>query len=202
MLKKLGTILTIFFLCIFSQKNYANIEVKILASVDEKIITNIDLNNEIMFLKITQSSYPNNKKIKLDNIAINNLIEQHLKEIETKKYNIEISKELIEEHYLQTIKGLENIENKEILSKSLKNLLYNKIKISLEWNQLINRLYAWKLSINMEEIEYKVAKLKNKDNDIKKIKQKLIDQEKLKKITIFSNYHLKKIRKNSHIKFY
>ena len=58
MKKKLNILLIFLFIIIFPQQNYSEITIKILASVNERIITNIDLNNEIKLLKIGQT--PNN----------------------------------------------------------------------------------------------------------------------------------------------
>lgn len=202
MKKKLNVLLIFLFIIIFPQQNYSEITIKILASVNERIITNIDLNNEIKLLKISQTRNNNLESSELNKVALNNLIEIYLKEIEIKKNNTKISQSLIEQYYLQTLQSIEKNNEKKILDKSLKNILYNKIKVSLEWNQLITNIYSWKLSINMEEINYKISKIKKDNKDIEEIKKQLIEQEKLKKIIIFSNYHLKKIKNDTFIKFY
>lgn len=202
MKKKISALLIFLFIIIFPQQNYSEITIKILASVNERIITNIDLNNEIALLKISQAQNNNLNSTELNKVALNNLIEIYLKEIEIKKNNIKISPSLIEQYYLQTLQTIEKNNERQILDKNLKNILYNKIKVSLEWNQLITNIYSWKLSINMEEINYKISKIKKDNKDIEEIKKKLIEQEKLKKIIIFSNYHLKKITKESFVKFY
>ena len=202
MKKKLNILLIFLFIIIFPQQNYSEITIKILASVNERIITNIDLNNEIKLLKISQTPNNNLGSPELNKVALNNLIEIYLKEIEIKKNNTKISQSLIEQYYLQTLQSIEKNNEKKILDKSLKNILYNKIKVSLEWNQLITNIYSWKLSVNMEEINYKISKIKKNNKDIEEIKKQLIEQEKLKKIIIFSNYHLKKIKNDTFIKFY
>ena len=65
-------------------------------------------------------------------------------------------------------------------------------------------MYSWKISINALEIENKISTLKknNKIENLDKIKEELIKIEKDKKIQIYSNYHLNKIKNKSSIKIY
>ena len=130
MKKKISALLIFLFIIIFPQQNYSEITIKILASVNERIITNIDLNNEIALLKISQAKNNNLNSTELNKVALNNLIEIYLKEIEIKKNNIKISQSLIEQYYLQTLQTIEKNNERQILDKNLKNILYNKIKVS------------------------------------------------------------------------
>ena len=55
----------------------------------------------------------------------------------------------------------------------------------------------------MNEIENNIDNKKNyNEKEIKKLKEDLIKTEKEKKISVFSKYHLEKLKKNSLIKYY
>ena len=83
------------------------------------------------------------------------------------------------------------------INKEFENLIKEKIEIDTKWNQLILKKYAWKLNINLMEIE------KNFNNNLNAVKkEELIEIEKNKKLKVFSNYHLNIIKKNTLIKIF
>jgi len=196
MIKK---IIFIFFLLFFFAKNSVAENYKIIATVNTNAITQIDIENEIKILKIINY---NSNKISSPAIALNNLINEKLKISEIKEKNIEIDKKVINAYYQNFLANIK-IKNLKINDKE-KDSLIQKIKIDSEWNLLINKMYSWKISINALEIENKKSTLKknNKIENLDKIKEELIKIEKDKKIQIYSNYHLNKIKNKSSIKIY
>jgi len=196
MIKK---IIFIFFLLFFFAKNSVAENYKIIATVNTNAITQIDIENEIKILKIINY---NSNKISSPAIALNNLINEKLKISEIKEKNIEIDKKVINAYYQNFLANIK-IKNLKINDKE-KDSLIQKIKIDSEWNLLINKMYSWKISINALEIENKISTLKknNKIENLDKIKEELIKIEKDKKIQIYSNYHLNKIKNKSSIKIY
>ena len=167
---------------------------KIILTVNNYPITKIDLDNEIKILSIL-----NKKKISNEekNIAINNLIDETIKYQEIEKENLTTKENLIREYFLTLIKNL-NINEDEINPKFV-SLIKKKINIDKLWNDLIVKKYSWKLNINMQEIEKKLNKKENNYSD--KEKEKIIMEEKNKKLAVFSKYHLNMIKKQSLIKF-
>ena len=169
---------------------------KIIAIVNDNLITNIDLENETKILSII-----NKKKITNDfkNIAINNLIEEAIKTREIEKENLTIDKNLIDRYFLGLIKNLDL--NIDTIDKELHILIKKKIKIDKLWNDLIVKKYSWKISINMSEIDKKLHKYNKEILSDEKIKEELILEEKNKKLAVFSKYHLNMLKKQSLIKY-
>ena len=169
---------------------------KIIATVDTETITKLDLDNEKLIIKLL------NKNINYNNssILLNNLIDQKIKSLEIKKENIEINFKSIDKDYEILLQQLKIEKNQ--LQKNLIPLIKEKIKIEKYWNRIILKKYGWKLNVNMKEIENKVQANIEKIKDLDQFKENLIIQEQNKKLSVFSNYHLNKLKKQVLIKFY
>ena len=180
---------------IFNINIYAK-SFNIIATVNNIAITHIDLENEIKILSILNKKDLSDQQI---NIAFNNLIEEIIKKKEINNESLKIDESLINNHFLQISKNLNlntiNIDQNLIL------LIKEKIKIDKLWNDLVMKKYGWKISINMNEIDQKLEG-KNKENYSKQIKDKLVLDEKNKKLSVYSRYHLSKLKEESMIKFY
>jgi len=169
---------------------------KILVTINNDPITQIDLEREIKILSILNNRSISKQQI---NIALNNLIEESIKKKEIINENIKIDDGLINSHFFQLSKSLNlNLTN---IDQNLIFLIKEKIKIDKLWNDLIIKKYGWKISINMKEIDQKL-KDKYKENYSNKTKDNLILEEKNKKLGVFSRYHLNKLKEQSFIKFY
>ena len=169
---------------------------KILVTIDNYPITQIDLDNEIKILSILNKKDLSDQQI---NIALNNLIEEIIKKKETDNENLIINDSLINNHFLQLSKNL-NL-NISYIDENLIFLIKEKIKIDKLWNDLIVRKYGWKINININEINQKL-KLKYKENYSNQIKDNFVLEEKNKKLSVYSRYHLSKLKEKSMIKFY
>ena len=164
----LGSVLLI----LFNHLNALAVENKILFKIDYKIITSVDIYNEITYLKITN---PNIKKLddkKIFQIAKNSLIREKIKEIEVLKkikkidLNNEFLDKIIISYYSRL--GVNSIKNFEVFfstrdlnSKDIKK----KIAIQSYWNNLIYNLYSDKVKINNESLKKQIldnAKEKSK----------------------------------------
>ena len=191
MIKKIILIIFLFF---YSINAFAYF--KIIATVDTETITKLDLDNEILIVKLL------NKNINYNNssILLNNLIDQKIKSLEIKKENIEINFKSIDKDYEILLQQLKIEKNQ--LKKNLIPLIKEKIKIEKYWNRIILKKYGWKLNVNMKEIENKVQANIEKIKDLDQFKENLIIQEQNKKLSVFSNYYLNKLKKQVLIKFY
>ena len=169
---------------------------KILVTIDNYPITQIDLDNEIKILSILNKKDLSDQQI---NIALNNLIEKIIKKKEINNENLTINDSLINNHFLQLSKNL-NL-NISYIDENLIFLIKEKIKIDKLWNDLIVRKYGWKINVNINEINQKL-KLKYKENYSNQIRDNLILEEKTKKLAVYSRYHLNKLKEQSLIKFY
>ena len=180
--------------------SHSNNPYKTLASVNNTIITNMDLNSEVRILKIiNQNTIIDNNSLKKN--ALKNLIEENIKAGEILQKKIIIENDQIKRMFNIFLTNTPGIESK--LNNFDKEIIKEKIRINIGWNKLINQMYSWKININMNEINNNIDDKKNyNEKEIKKLKEDLIKTEKEKKISVFSKYHLEKLKKNSLIKYY
>ena len=183
---------------------YSEQKLTLVASVNNLIITSLDISNEIALLKVLNNS----ARIDDDQekqVALENMINEILKETEIKAKNIKLkNKELVQRQYNGLLQKL--TENNKPISTDMKGKIYQKIKLDYQWNQLITEQYSWMISVNMNEINEKLDKIKkNESTDPDKfiaIKEELIMTEKNKKMNAYSIIHMEKIKKKSLIKFF
>ncbi len=153
----------VFFLIVFTNfsSSYSN-EFKIVAKVDDKIITNIDIKQEEIYLLTFNKSLKNLNKKELYDLSKNSLVKYHIKDKEIKKYfKIEkiskLEERLIKESYLS-----KSFKNKTEYINFLKknNLNYDVIKkkliIDRLWNTLVFEKYQNKVKVNENEIKKKL----------------------------------------------
>lgn len=208
--KTLLFILFIFFILCFQKTNSKEIKNKIIVSVNNLIITELDLTKEIEFIKFINKY---NNSIEFDASAlrregINNLINKKIKDIETSYYKIFISEKEIENNLYNHMTRLKI--NKEDLDKFYekneidKNYLKDLVKIDSKWSELINQMYQNRLNINLTEINTEIQNIKKnskiEEND-EILKEKVILNEKNKLLNKFSEFHLEKIKKKYLINF-
>ena len=191
----------IFFLSfLFFEIAMANSLVFTVVTINQTNITNIDIKHEITLLKILNKDLIN--KIKnVEEFAISSLIEDSLKKEEIKNYNIEVEKKNLDQKYYEIFSQLKINSNN--LPDNVNVKILDRIKRDIEWNILISKLYTWKVNINLSEIE-EIIKSANKDleaNEYISKKEQIINNEKNKKLQIYSQNHLNNLKKNSVIKF-
>ena len=164
--KILFIILTFFFL-----NNVSFADIKIIATIDNEIITNHDIDKERNYLRILNPNFSQLKDDQKMIIAKNYLIDQFIKKKEIEKFNITESNKLPINDYLKNLYlrlGLNN--EKEFKNLLEKNENYNlseikeKIKLELLWNDLIYRRYHDQVKINKSEILKKVNDMKKNIN--------------------------------------
>jgi parvulin-like peptidyl-prolyl isomerase len=194
----------LFIIFFFISSNlYSEQKLTLVASVNNFIITNLDISNEIALLKVLNNS----SRIDDDQekqVALENMINEILKDTEIKAKNIKLkNKELVDRRYNELLQKI--TENNKPISADMKGKIYQKIKLDYQWNQLIRQQYSWMISVNMNEINEKLDKIKKENTDPNKfiaIKEELIMTEKNKKMNTYSIIHMEKIKKKSLIKFF
>ena len=136
------------------------IENKILFKVNNKIITSIDIQNEMNYLNSINPSFKNLENEKIFEISKNSLIRNKIKEITIEKMikKIELDnsdfERILISNYLNL--GINNIiELKEYLLKFDINIqtLEKRIAIESFWNQIIYDMYFKSIKINLDEIK-------------------------------------------------
>jgi hypothetical protein len=199
-----------FFLLIFCVFFLTNSEAKqltnnVIVSIDNTIITDLDINKEINFLKFINKYQAVNKPELLKKEIVNNLIDRKIKDIETNYFKIEVSEKEIEiniYNYLERIKINNEIINSFYNQNEIeKDYLKNIIKIDMKWSKLIRQLYESRLNVNLTEVNKELEKEQNNSVDDEKLKRQLIITEQNKLLNKFSATHLEKSKKKYLIKF-
>jgi len=193
--------LTIFLNISKAKELYNNV----IASVDNVIITELDLYKEINFIKFI-SKFQNNPNLNsIKNTSLHNLIERKIKDMENNNFKIEISEIEIEiglYNYLKnqkiTIEDLNKFyKENEIENDYLKNILITDIK----WSKLIRNLYTSRINVNLTEVNKELEKKDQNTSENQKLKEQLIATEQNILLNKFSNFHLEKSKKKYLIKF-
>jgi len=157
MIKKTIKYLAIFMMLIYPTAS--SIENKILFKVNNKIITSIDLNNEIKYLKALNPNLKNLESNQISEIAKNSLLREKIKEIEISKYNLgEINQQYLNNiiSSIYTNIGLKNIGDfLDYINTFEINLKVIKAKLTTEafWNQIIYQKFFSKLKIDKNQIK-------------------------------------------------
>jgi len=156
-------ILNIIFLLSFFTSNLIAFENKIIVKVNNEIITSVDIQNEINYLKILNPQVINLDKKKLINIAKNSLIREKVKivalldVVEEIKVKDEYSNKIIENSYKKI--GIDTMDQyKKYLKNNQLSIEYIKNKISIEaiWNELIYKKFNSKIVIDKDKITNEV----------------------------------------------
>ena len=196
----------ILFLIIFNNETLAKqLTNNVIVFIDNSIITELDVNKEINFLKFINKDQVVNTSEILKKEIINTLIDRKIKDIETNFYKIDVSEKEIESslyNYLERIKitteTLNSFYNKNQIER---DYLKNVIKIDLKWAKLIRQMYESRLNVNLTEVNRQLEQeQKNSDNN-EKFKNQLITIEQNKLLNKFAATHLEKSKKKYLIKF-
>ena len=158
----------IFFLLV--QTSVFAFENEIIVKVDNKIITKIDINNEVKYLSSLNPSLKNLSKNDLFQIAKSSLIREKIKEIEISKMdNITINQDYLNNIISRIYKNIGLKNNEEFLNYlKIQNIDIDEIekKISKEaiWNQLILNKYKNKVKIDEKKIKKEIENNKKFSN--------------------------------------
>ena len=213
MKKKVSIFFLIVFFFLFQNKQiFAQIDNAIIISVGDYPITRLDLFNEVKLIAILSNTLINeNNKQQIKSLAVKSLIKRNIKEGEIKKRNInKFNQKQLTSLIENTSKklGVDQKGLREILKRN--NLSFNKLvkrfEIDLKWNYMIFEIYKNKISLNTTEIENELqARIENLENlndeKIDLIKEQIVNEEKEKKLKMFSNLHFTNIERSIQIKF-
>jgi hypothetical protein len=194
------------FIIIFNNNTLAKqLTNNVIVSIDNSIITELDVNKEINFFKFINNNQAANTSEVLKKEIIYTLIDRKIKDIETNFYKIDVSEKEIENslyNYLERIK-ITNTTLNYFYSKNEieKDYLKNVIKIDLKWSKLIRQMYEGRLNINLTEINQQLEQEQKNSDDNEKIKNQLIIIEQDKLLNKFASIHLEKSKKKYLIKF-
>ncbi len=159
--------LIIILLFSFFNKAYS-IETKIIHSIQNEIITNIDIKNEFKYLVALNNNLKELDKDRILRISNESIIREKIKKIELLKNFKEIK---INEEYLDVLLknilsslNLKSLDKFEIYLKGHDLTLdevKKKISIDALWNELIISKYSSQITINEEQIRAKILNNSN-----------------------------------------
>ena len=197
--------LLIFFVFILTKSEAKQLTNNVIVSIDNLIITDLDINKEINFIKFINKGQAVNSPEILKKEIINSLIDRKIKDLETNYNKIEISEKELENNLYNYLEGMKI--NNEILNSFYnqneieKDYIKNIIKIDMKWSNLIRQIYGSRLNINLTEVNKELEKKQNNSVDDEKLNTKLIIIEQNKLLNKFSATHLEKSKKKYLIKF-
>jgi hypothetical protein len=199
-------IFLLFFFLFFSISSEAKqLTNNIIVSIDNSIITDVDINKEINFLKFINKDQTAKNAELLKKEIVNSLIDRKIKDIETNYFKIEVSEKEIEDNlynYLERIKINNEILNSFYTQNQIeKDYLKNIIKIDMKWSKLVMRMYESRLNVNLTEVNKELEKEQRNSVDDEKLKRQLIITEQNNLLNKFSATHLEKSKKKYLIKF-
>lgn len=169
--KKIYNFFLILIFILISINIYAK-EIKIISKIDNEIITNIDLENQIKYLLITNSNLKDLNKKDLIELSKNSLINEILKKKEIDKFlsineKSSLGEKLVKQNYMSL--GFDNKSDyKSFLEKKGISLELVKSKLVIEklWNTLIYEKFKEKVKINENQIKKKIKIYKNQQKKL------------------------------------
>jgi len=162
---KVKFFLFLFLLILMNFKSQSTENFYIVYKVNNKIITNSDIEKEYRYLISLNNQLKNLEKQKVIKLSKESALREKIKKIELVKYfdlktiNIDI------DDYLEKFYRNLNIKNKKEFEEYLKsnnislNYVQKKIEIEILWNQLIYDRYISQINIDRNELKEKVKKL-------------------------------------------
>ena len=160
-LKKLKIL---FLFLLFFNSEAFSIETKIIVKIDNKIITNIDILNEVNYLKVLNPNLDELDKDRIFQIAKNSLIRESIKEIEISKINnVEIETEYLE-NVITNIYQQIGLKNRDEFTRYIKSnnidlkTIEKKLSNEALWNRLIYKKFISKVKIDEKKIKEEIRK--------------------------------------------
>jgi len=166
--------LLIFFVLFLTNSKAKQLTNNVIVSIDNSIITELDINKEINFLKFVNKDQITGSSELFKKEIIYSYLER-----------MKINNEILNSFYNQN----------EIEKDYLKNI----IKIDMKWSKLIRQMYESRLNVNLTEVNRELEKKDAEDDE--KLKKQLIITEQNKLLNKFSATHLEKSKKKYLIKF-
>ena len=169
--KKIYNFFLILTFILISINIYAK-EIKIISKINNEIVTNIDLENQIKYLLITNSNLKDLNKKDLIELSKNSLINEILKKKEIDKFlsineKSSLGEKLVKQNYMSL--GFDNKSDYEsfLERKGISlELVKSKLVIEKLWNTLIYEKFKEKVKINENQIKKKIKIYKNQQKKL------------------------------------
>ena len=195
MINLLFRVLILFFLINYTSFLFAS-QNKIIAKVGEKIVTSYELKNKIKTSLLLSNQKFNQENInKIKGQALFTLVNLKLKQIEIKKFNLDLENANIQNQLSSIssndIPGLKTKFRENDISFDLFN---EELKTEFTWQKLVISLYNEKVDINENDIIEQIKKLRENQLNIEEYKiseiELFVDSGSNKKeiVNFISNY--------------
>ena len=155
----IAKVFLIIILQLFNNLEVLAFEGKIIVKVENEIITNLDIYNEEIYLRILNPNLINIDKQSLYKIAKNSLIREKIKLAEISKHKLNEVDDKYLENVVTSIYSKIGIKNKQDFIRYIEsyglNLSTLKEKLTYEalWNQLIYQKYFTKIKIDADKVK-------------------------------------------------
>ena len=151
----------------FNNISFANQNVYIVLTIDDQIITNIDIEKEANYLLILNPNLTNLEKNKILDIAKKNLINENIKKKEIKEFFLDEKRESFDKKILENF--LKRLDLNEF---QLEQILYQrnsyplnevkeKLRAEIFWNDLIYLKFNNQIKIDEKKLLEKINNLKD-----------------------------------------
>ena len=144
-------------------------DVSIVVSIDQKIITNYDIQNEANYLQILNPDLKQLDKENILKLSKESLIREIIKKNEVEKvFDFSLENPFVDE-YLKNLYNKLNFTNENEFNDYIVNFsdyslndIKQKLKIEIAWNELIYLKYKNQINIDKENLKIKINQLSDK----------------------------------------
>ena len=178
MIRKISYLIIIIFIFLTNIKVHAKSEIYVDLTINEKILTNYDIEKEINYLKILNPQLRELDRKQISQIARNSLINEIIKKDELLKFfNFEKKITIIDKIYKEFYTNLGYPKEDDFKKLLINQRTYtndeikNKMKIEFFWNRVILERYSDQVKIDKEKL------LKKIDNDVNKFETEYLLSE-------------------------
>ena len=165
-------VISILILLIFvNLKSYSKENLFIVYTVNDELITSMDVKKESIYLVALNNQLKNLNKKKILGIAEESILRETIKKIELSKFFDLKKKNPLVENYIKEFYLRLNLKNEGEFKKYLNDyglsidFIRQKIQIEITWNKLIYEIFKNQIQINDEKIRKEIVLSKNETNE-------------------------------------
>lgn len=205
MKKKIIFFLLIFFTLLLNNSYTKELSNNVVVSINNEIITELDINKEMNFIKFVTKSESTKKLSEFKAEAVQALIDRKIKNIEANNLKVLVSEKEVEISIYNYLAGQNiKIEDLNAFYKAHEiedDYLKNIIKVDIQWSQMIRGIYENRINVNLTEVNKELQKENQNASENQKLKDQLIITEQNILLNKFAASHLEKSKKKYLIKF-
>jgi hypothetical protein len=205
MKKKIIFFLLIFFTLLLNNSYTKELSNNVVVSINNEIITELDINKEMNFIKFVTKSESTKKLSEFKAETVQALIDRKIKNIEANNLKVLVSEKEVEISIYNYLAGQNiKIEDLNAFYKAHEiedDYLKNIIKVDMQWSQMIRGIYENRINVNLTEVNKELQKENQNASENQKLKDQLIITEQNILLNKFAASHLEKSKKKYLIKF-